>query len=101
MVRRLAPALLSFALAAAACRDDGAEGDGGASAPDPATAEHDETRSESEQAPEEVTDPRPPEPPPAPPEPPSADRDVEEMTEAELEAACFDGLQAACDRLGH
>ncbi|MFW6051959.1 MAG: hypothetical protein ACODAU_12350 [Myxococcota bacterium] len=41
--------------------------------------------------------PAPPEPPPEPPEP----ADLDEMTEGELEAACFEGQQRACDRLGH
>ena len=38
--------------------------------------------------------------PPAEP-PPLTDRDLDAMDEPALEAACFNGSSAACDRLGH
>jgi hypothetical protein len=41
-----------------------------------------------------------PDKPPAPPEPPEK-KSVGEMNQKQLEAACFQGRQAACDRLGH
>lgn len=48
-------------------------------------------------APAEATD----EPAP-PPEPPKAEpKSLDDMTQAELEAACFAHDQRACDRLGH
>lgn len=42
----------------------------------------------------------PPEQPPPPPPKPK-DKSIGDMSEAELEAACFEGRKAACDRLGH